>query len=283
MSSGHRHADGHPIRAGEARELAQAMADPRVHAAVAAYTGEDDSHDVPDLGGSDNAGHSILFDQGFVAAIKAGRFMYDGQPFDPRPFLRVHGAVEGALIRILGFDYVKAHLLATIAERHAVEASGRAWDAYESAFRPFIRATEAETQGNWPPDLLLAPYKGTKLYAILAAAQNHGPGQIVLPAAPATAAPVEAPAMDGKYAAEKPAEQDLHHQRMAIGGAHHAFEAGHITDVERDRIQGAARAKLEAAKPVQPEGKAVQPVPAPAAPMQGSGRTPPARPFGALG
>lgn len=38
------------------------------------------------------------------------------------------------------------------------------------------------------------------------------------------------------------------HQALAIGGATHAYHAGHISAAERDRIQAAARAKLNAHK-----------------------------------
>lgn len=84
--------------------------------------------------------------------------------------------------------------------------------------------------------------------------------------------------MDYSKGAKDPAK-DAMHQRMAIGGAHHLHEAGHISAQERDQFQAAARAKLGQAKPEQP------PPPAKGAPGKmpapGPAAAPP-RPFGAL-
>lgn len=280
MSSGDRDHD-HPIRADEARELAANLARPDIQAAIAAYTQTDETHDCPDLGGSDNAGRTIIFDQGFVSAIKAGRFKYEGQPFDPRPFLRIHEAVEGALIRLLGYDYDRAHLQATIAERQAVEKAGMVWAKYQQAFQPFIRATESERDGNWPPDLLLAPYKGTSIFDKLEAAQRSS---IEVPMQSSTyqpQPPAKPGAADSQPASKPSSAQELNHHRLAIGGAHHMHEAGYISKEQKDQVQASARAKLAAAKPAAEQSK-----PMAAPPMrkpQETQRKPMERPFGSLG
>jgi hypothetical protein len=129
--------------------------------ALQRYQSEDDTHDVPYLGGSDRAGACILFDRQFVAAIKAGKVLYKGKPYDPRPFIRIHEAVEGVLIRMFHLDYDHAHLIATAAERAAVEHAGLNWDAYSNSLAPFIRADEQEKIKDPPPNLLLDAYKGT--------------------------------------------------------------------------------------------------------------------------
>lgn len=158
MSVGHRR---HPVTDEHRQELEQALADPKFAAALAAYKNEDDSHDIPFLGGSDNAGKTIYFDRKFNNAVKAGKIKYGGQPYDPRPFVRVHEAVEGALIRLHGLDYTQAHDIATAAEKHAVEATGRDWNKHQNSMRNAIKISEAEKAKNPPPDLLKVPYEGT--------------------------------------------------------------------------------------------------------------------------
>ena len=149
--------------------LEQLLADPKFSAAVQAYTKEDDSRDIPFLGGSNNAGDTVFFDRRFVEAVKAGKVLYDGKPFDPRPFLKIHEAVEGAAIRLLGTNYDTdnakglpgGHLIATWAERRAVQHAGLDWVKYQAALKPWIRADEHEQVTNPPPDLLTVPYRGT--------------------------------------------------------------------------------------------------------------------------
>lgn len=143
--------------------------DPKFSAAVSAYTKEDDTHDVPFLGGSDNSGHVIYFDRAFVAAVMAGQVKYDGKAFNPIPFLKVHEAVEGAAIRLLHANYDTdnaqglpgGHLVATWAERRAVAHAGLDWNKYQAALQPWIRKDEGEQVKNPPPNLLKVPYIGT--------------------------------------------------------------------------------------------------------------------------
>lgn len=149
--------------------LERLLAQPAFTQAVSAYSKEDDSGDVPFLGGSNNAGDTVFFDRSFVAAIKAGRVRYDGKPYDPRPFLKVHEAVEGAAIRLLGANYDTdnanglpgGHLIATWAERRAVEHAGMNWARYQNSLRPWIKIAEKEKAKKPPADLLKVPYAGT--------------------------------------------------------------------------------------------------------------------------
>jgi hypothetical protein len=174
MSSGHHHhhrRGGGKIDADREQELRQLLDNPQFAAAVAAYRNEDDSRDIPYLGGSDNQGTTVFFDRQFVDAIKAGKVKIDGKHIDPRPALKVHESVEGAEIRLLHFDYTRAHDIATIAERHAVAHLGWDWTKYEAALAPFIRIDERETITNPPANLLLDPYRGTPLYGRLATFQ----------------------------------------------------------------------------------------------------------------
>jgi len=173
MSSGHHsvHVPSHGTPEYEAHSaiVNKLLENPDFARAVAAYREEDDTHDIPFLGGSNNAGTCIYFDRQFVAAIKAGRVKYEGKPYDPRPFLKVHEAVEGAAIRLLHANYDTdnaqklpgGHLIATWAERRAVEHAGLDWVKYQDSLKPWITADEHERATDPPGDLLTVPYKGT--------------------------------------------------------------------------------------------------------------------------
>lgn len=159
MSTGHH--TGHPIRAEHTELLEKLMQDPRFVAAVQAYNKVDDKHDVPFLGGSDNTGRVVYFDRNFANAVRGGAVRYERQPYDPRKFVHIHEAVEGALIRHHGLDYTRAHDLATAAEQHAVEASGGNWTKHQDSMKPWIKRDEKEKITSPPPNLLTVPYRGT--------------------------------------------------------------------------------------------------------------------------
>ena len=191
MSVGHRHSG--KIDQDRDAELHQLMADPQFAAAVANYKNEDDTRQIPYGGGSDTEGTTVFWDKAASDRIKAGLFRIAGQPRDPRPTGKVHEAVEGAAIRHLGKDYFAAHDLADTAERHAVAAKGWDWNEYQDAWKPLIKQDEHETITNPPPNLLLTPYRGTKLFAKLAAFQKTPSASMASSAAP-TAGPASATA-----------------------------------------------------------------------------------------
>lgn len=168
MSAGHLSAS-HPIDAERSQLLQRLLDDPEFSKAVAGYTKRDNEHQVPFLAGSNNAGDTIYRDRDFYAAVKGGKVLYDGKPYDPTPFIDVHEAVEGAAIRKLGANYDTdnaqglpgGHILATEAERHAVDHAGLDWQKYQASLQPWIRTDEKEKVTDPPPDLLTVPYKGT--------------------------------------------------------------------------------------------------------------------------
>lgn len=156
-----------PIDEARSAELAKLLDNPQFSAAVAAYKTEADGYDLPYAGGSDITGKVVFWDRHLSAAIKAKQFIVDGKPIDPRPAGKVHEAVEGAQIRILGKPYLPSHDLADIAEAHAVAHLGWPWLAYQAAWRPFVKAEEREKIQRPPPTLLLEAYRGTPLWAHL--------------------------------------------------------------------------------------------------------------------
>jgi hypothetical protein len=231
--------------------LHQLLDDPKFAAAVKAYRNEDDSRDIPFLGGSDNAGSTVYFDRRFVAAIKAGKVLYKGKPFDPRPFLKVHESIEGALIRgertpgrvyvikihAGPLGYSEAHAIATWAERRAVEHASLDWQTYQDALKPFIRTDETEKVANPPPDLLKVPYEGTPQ---LREVEAKDAPMANLTAGKRAGMPNSQFALPGK----RFPLNDATHQRLAIGGATRAQHTGNISASTAERIKAEARAKL---------------------------------------
>lgn len=145
--------------------LLKLMDNPRVVAGVRGYTKADDSHDVPFVGASNEAGDTVYLDKAFAQAVKDGKVKYDGKPFDPTPFIKLHEAIEGACIRHLHCNYDTdnkqglpgAHLIASWAEHRAVVDSGLDWDKYQAALKPWIAKDAREKVENPPTDLVKTP------------------------------------------------------------------------------------------------------------------------------
>lgn len=197
MSVGHLHPPSAAINPAHERDLEKLLANAEFRAEVSAYDREDCDHDVPFVGGSLTDWRTICWDRHLCAAIAARRFLIAGKPEDPRRTGKVHEAVEGAIIhkwdlcrQLLGWPqtdekYPRAHDVADVAEHHAVIEAGWEWLPYQSAWKPFIRIEEREAIVNPPPNLLLDAYKGTPLFAKLAAAQR-GSGNTTGTSAPAS-------------------------------------------------------------------------------------------------
>lgn len=71
------------------------------------------------------------------------------EPF--HPFLAVHEEVEKHLMAG-GMHYDPAHIVATLAEKHAVNEAGIDWDHYTDAVDPYVAKAEKESGKNPPPD-----------------------------------------------------------------------------------------------------------------------------------
>lgn len=156
--------DHHPVDRAEEAELDRIWREPRFQEALQRYTKRDPSQNIPYLAGSDNEGETVFEDREFAKYVHEGKFKYKGEPFDPTEFLILHEAVEGVLIRLYKFDYDKAHRLATIAERLAVEAAGYEWVAYQEAFKEPIARAEKESGEGAPRNLLAVAYEGSPIY-----------------------------------------------------------------------------------------------------------------------
>ena len=170
MSCGHQHCRHDDINAKEAKQLELLLADKKFQDAVGKYLNEDERHDVAYLAGSSTDGQTIFFDRDFSSAINSGKIKYRGKAFDPRPYLRVHEAVEGAILRkqftrgvwMLKQDpseYETAHRIAIIAEKLAVAESlgHEEWKAYDAPLHSYIKPDTPQAVPNPPKGILRAP------------------------------------------------------------------------------------------------------------------------------
>jgi hypothetical protein len=150
-----------------AHQLHLLMADPKFQQALRAYRGENDRQDVAFLAGSSKHGNAVAFDRHFAAAIEHGQVKLNGQPIDPRPAIRVHESVEGAILRhqyspgvwMLGDDPEAAHRIALLAERYAAEQlfGPGSWPAYLEATAPWIKQDNRREVPHPPKDILRLP------------------------------------------------------------------------------------------------------------------------------
>lgn len=150
-----------------AHQLHLLMADPKFQHAVAAYRHDDESHATAYLAGSSSHGDTVHFDKDFADAVERGAVKLHGQAIDPRPAIRVHEAVEGAILRrqfspgvwMLGRDPEGAHRVALIAERYAAEEmfGPGSWPAYFKATAAWSKQDTRREVPNPPADILRVP------------------------------------------------------------------------------------------------------------------------------
>lgn len=77
-------------------------------------------------------------------------------PQELRRPVAVHETVEQVMMQ-RGLPYEQAHLIATQAEKRAVEAAGMNWEEYTHKWDGLLDATEHEKVSNLPPDLHVNP------------------------------------------------------------------------------------------------------------------------------
>ena len=87
-------------------------------------------------------------------------------PTEDHPYLLIHELVEWTLMTRLGFQYSKAHQLATMAEHAALVQDGKSAAAYEKRLKAKLTAAEHDWT-DVPDDLYKKPYTDSKDYALL--------------------------------------------------------------------------------------------------------------------
>jgi hypothetical protein len=289
MSVAHFGHHGHPIDAERVVELAKLYHDPKFKAALAAYIKTDETHDVPYLGGSNTGGDTVFFDHRLSPLVTAGKLTIHGKPYDPRPFIWLHEAVEGALIRLYGLDYSQSHDIATVAERQAItQAFGpKGWEEHQDALHSVIGEDEREKVINPPRDLLLTPYLGTALYAKLKSFQDKGAQDMPVVSKAQNRAMYSAAAGHSTLGIPKSVGQDFvaatppgsvkslpehvgmakpaHHHALRMASATALFKAGDIDQAMHGKIHASARRAMAMMKrhkpPAATRHNAVEPRP----------------------
>lgn len=97
-----------------------------------------------------NTDHNVL--SGAVAS-KHSDVVYIDPKIDPKfyPFLATHEETEKHLMAG-GMPYARAHVYATLAEKHEVEQAGMGWKDYTDAIDPEVAKAEKGSGKNPPPD-----------------------------------------------------------------------------------------------------------------------------------
>lgn len=106
------------------------------------------NYDVHGLAGYNPAGTEFYVDKDMPRT-----FSYEGKEIEIDHFLIVHELIEKTLEDKLGYDYEKAHTIATAAEKKLVESEGISWKEYDSFMQRNIRKCEKESSPNYPSDL----------------------------------------------------------------------------------------------------------------------------------
>lgn len=148
MSSGH-----HFRRAASASSLEAVIAQAAVKKELARKRTIDRTHDLPYLAGYSNDGGTVYIDRHMPPTMK-----YKGREIDTDAFLILHEKVEKTLIDQLGFDYWKAHRIATRAEEDAEDEAGVPFAVFQKFFKPYIKADAHEKLIRVPADLDMTPY-----------------------------------------------------------------------------------------------------------------------------
>jgi len=105
----------------------------------------DRSYEVPSLAIYSKDGSKFYIDR---------RLPTDFQGQDPAIFLLTHEVTEKALRDKLGFDYEKAHEIATSAEKCSVEQAGLEWIEYQQWIEQWVtKIGNTAKKENMPPDI----------------------------------------------------------------------------------------------------------------------------------
>lgn len=119
--------------------------------------------DVPFLAGASNDGRTVYIDRRVPRKLAVKRKGGRGYvSIAPDQFLATHETVEHRLMVHQKMPYLKAHAIATHAEKAAVERAGADWDNYEKVMDGLLAHIEHEKPRRAPPDLYLKPYPHDK-------------------------------------------------------------------------------------------------------------------------
>lgn len=161
----HDHTAGKPTA-----ELMAELKNPAVDAEIKRPKKIDRAHDIPYLAGYAKDDKTIYLNRDFDPA-----WTYKGKKVDLSKYIEVHEKTEKAVLDHTKLDYQHAHIIATQAERDAVEKDGIDWDAYSKRLEQPIKSAATQPLKSVPQDLDLTPYKdehARELMARIAIAQH---------------------------------------------------------------------------------------------------------------
>lgn len=140
MSAGHRHNPSFDL----AHEVTRLLASAAVRTYLKRPFKVSYRYAIPFTGGCSTDGKTYYIDPSV--------------PTRDRPLVLEHERVEKAL-RVNGYTYARAHVLATAAERMKALLMRRDWDAYKNEMASIVRRNEKAKGGMLPSDLDPGPYR----------------------------------------------------------------------------------------------------------------------------
>ena len=157
MSAGHKHSSGgFGI---DTVHLERVLKNVAVQEALARPFTVDRTFDIPFIAGYNRDASKVFIDRHMPRLIKLyldGRYI----EIDPTRTLIEHEHTEKSLIDALGYDYERAHKVATAAERRLfLKLFGPSlWSVYQAKFDQYAKNDEHEKLVRVPQDLDLTPY-----------------------------------------------------------------------------------------------------------------------------
>lgn len=130
------------------------LADPRVARRYGRSVRIDRTYDIPFLAGYSIDGGTIYIDRHLPVGTRV-------RGYPVTQFLVQHERVEKSLIDAMGFNYARAHLMATAVEHEFVRRAGLNPAEYEKVLAPFIKSVAREKLKRLPPDLDMTPISST--------------------------------------------------------------------------------------------------------------------------
>jgi hypothetical protein len=135
MSAGHRHTRG----TADEVELERILALPKVKAYLARpYRVV--FHPMILTGGSSVDGRTYFLDPRLKEKYTVG----EKRDQDLAPFVLTHERYEKAFREVLGMNYSRGHLFATMVEKREVKAAGLEWSPYKNVMESIVRTDEEE-------------------------------------------------------------------------------------------------------------------------------------------
>lgn len=145
MSAGHRHPHTESQHRALVAECLKLVQDPQIVRYMKQDWVADYKHEMPLTGGSSIDGRTYYVDPDV--------------PQEYRKYVLWHERIEKVLRAVKSMSYDRSHRLATAAERAAVVADGKDWEAYKKAIGRIVRLDEGQGPQKLPRHFDLGPLR----------------------------------------------------------------------------------------------------------------------------